>query len=163
MFSFDFDVDTDILEAWHDAIVQSPQTTRVFIEGTVLGDIRRKVAVVDVYPGPVVYPIEWTSEPQQRFYFGFVAEYDANGDIIPYERAGTFFDDVTVELDPLSLNLMITNPNPVARYVIGDDQQKFHANTGWENPSEQYLVILIEAQDDIMDAWIEIIDWRNLA
>lgn len=163
MFTFEIDTDADIVEAWRDAIEQSPQTTRVFIEGSILGDVQRKVDAVNVYPGPVVYPIEWTSEKQRRYYFGFVAEYDANGDIIPYERAGTFFDDVAVELDPLSLDLKITNPNPVARYVIGDDQQKFHANTGWENPSEQYLVILIEAQDDIIDAWIEIIDWRNLA
>ncbi|HEB28769.1 MAG TPA: hypothetical protein ENI05_13575 [Porticoccus sp.] len=163
MFSFEFEADTDIMLAWHDAIVQSPQTTRVFIEGTVLGDIRRKVAVVNAYPPLPVYPIEWTSEKQRRFYFAVIAQRDNDGNIIPYERRGTFFDDVTVELDALSLNLKITNPNPVARYVIGDDQQKFHANTGWENPSEQYLVILIEAQDDIMDAWIEIIDWRNLA
>ena len=163
MFTFEFEADTDILEAWHDAIVQSPQTTRVFIEGTVLGDIRRKVDAISVYPGSVVYPIEWTSEAQRRFYFAVVAQRDNDGNIIPYERRGTFFDDVTVELDPLTLELGITNPNPVARYVIGDDQQKFHANTGWQDPSEQYLIILIEAQDDIIDTWIEIIDWRNLA
>ncbi|HEB26679.1 MAG TPA: hypothetical protein ENI05_02730 [Porticoccus sp.] len=163
MFSFEFEADTDIMLAWHDAIVQSPQTTRVFIEGTVLGDIQRKVNIVNVYPGPVVYPIEWTSPEQKGYYFAVVVQRDNNGNIIPYERRGTFFDDVIVELDPLSLNLKITNPNPVARYVIGDDQQKFHANTGWENPSEQYLVIFIEAQDDIIDTWIEIIDWRNLA
>ncbi|KKL23985.1 hypothetical protein LCGC14_2419880 [marine sediment metagenome] len=162
MFSFDFQVDHDILEAWHDAIFQSPQTTRVFIEVAVLGDVQRKVQAVDVYPGPVVYPIEWTSEAQRRFYFAVVAQRDNDGNIIPYERRGTFFDDVTVELDPLSLNLMIANPNPVARYVIGDDQQKFHANTGWRNPSEQYLDILIEAQDEIINAWYFIIDHRNL-
>lgn len=158
MFSFDFQLDHDIVEAWQDAIIQSPQTTRVFIEGTIVGDIERKVRAVDVYPGPVKYPIEWTSEKQRRAFFAT----DGFGAGIPYKRSGTFFDDVIVTLDPSELNLSIVNRNPVARYVIGDDQQKFHANTGWRDPSEQYFDILLEAQDDIIDTWIEIIDWKNL-
>ncbi len=163
MFTFDFDLDHDIMEAWKDAIIQAPQTTRVFIEGTIVGDVNRKVRLVNVYPGPVKYPIEWTSERQRRYYFAVVAEYDSDGNVIAYQRSGTFFDDVDVFFNPDTFNLNITNNNPVARYVIGDNQQKFHKNTGWEDPSEQYLDILLEAQDDIVEAWIVIIDWKGLA
>lgn len=114
MFSFDFQLDHDIVEAWQDAIIQSPQTTRVFIEGTIVGDIERKVRAVDVYPGPVKYPIEWTSEKQRRAFFAT----DGFGAGIPYKRSGTFFDDVTVTLDPSELNLSIANPNPVAPIAV---------------------------------------------
>jgi len=163
MFEFDFQVDHDIFEAWADAVEQSPQTTRVFIEGTILGDIRQKVKAVNLYPPPVKYPIDWTTPKQKGYYFKFIAKYDKDGNIIPYKRRGTFFDKVVVELDPIDLNLNITNPNPVARYVIGDQQQRFHRNTGWRNPTENYLEILVMAQDDIINAWFDIIDWKSLA
>src|SRR4030042_4001946 len=39
-------------------------------------------------PGPVKYPIRWTSERQRRYVLGFVLKRDAQGNIVPTQRSG---------------------------------------------------------------------------
>jgi hypothetical protein len=93
-------------------------------------DYRRDVEPkVSQEPGPVRRPIEWTSEKQRRAYFatgGF-------GHGIPYRRkqivSGAWDYEERRTGNPY---WRFWNTNEAATFVIGDDQQKMHQNTGWE-------------------------------
>ena len=76
-------------------------------------------------PGPVAYPIQWTSERQRRAYFAT----DGFGHGIPYRRTFGLQNDWDVRLEENTI--IIKNQNPAATYVIGERQQRFHRNTGW--------------------------------
>lgn len=161
MFEFNFQIAPDILPTWIDNIENQTVLLAEVIEesGGIMDDMETELDAVNVYPGPVAYPIEWTSEKQRRFVFGFVLKRDAQGNIIPYERKGTMFDEAKVEFDASLLTLRITDPNPIRRYVVDTDQQKFHKNTGWFQSDEPYMEITISAQQRIIDSWFRIIDF----
>jgi hypothetical protein len=162
MVDFAFNSDADILFAYADVLEQYPRTFDTFVGKTIVNDVQQRVDVVNQYPGPVETPIEWTSPAQQGYYFGVVAEYDAQGNIIPYERKGTLFDGTEVVWDVGTFELRVTIPNPIAKYVVGIFQQGFHANTGWVNIIDEYLRILIETQDNLIEGYIDITDIKGL-
>ena len=118
-------------------------------------------ATLQQEPGPVSYPIRWTSERQRKAFFatkGF-------GRGIPYKRTGklakawvvdinfqglrqfqVFREQIlrdTGNIDPrkkriaakqppgVTTIITIDNPAHAERYVTGIQQQGFHADTGW--------------------------------
>ena len=89
-------------------------------------------------PGPVQYPIEWTSEKQRRAYFAT----DGFGAGIPYVR--TFGLQRRWHVEVLNDTIAIYNDSDIAIYVIGDRQQKFHKNTGWPYAPEIVWDILVD-------------------
>lgn len=88
------------------------------------------------YPGPAVHPIEWASEKQRRFYFVMRRE---RGMPIGYIRQSDAMSDAMSERLLLSwvvepygtTGALLKNNATYAPFVIGDQQQPFHANTGW--------------------------------
>lgn len=104
-------------------------------------------------PGAVKYPIEWTSEKQRKAFFassGF-----ENG--IPYQRSGGLAKAWVVKKEGggVAILVKVSNPNPASKFVYGSlslsnrgaGQQRFHANTGWEqagNIVDYWLSALIQ-------------------
>lgn len=85
------------------------------------------------YPGPAAHPIQWASEKQRRAYFA-------------RRREAGLPPGYTRQSDPMSQRLMnsyvvaplgytgarLSNSATYAPYVIGEQQQPFHKNTGWK-------------------------------
>ncbi|HML23544.1 MAG TPA: hypothetical protein PKD09_17945 [Aggregatilinea sp.] len=101
-----------------------------------------------VEPGPVVYPIRWTSEKQRRAFFAT----DGFGHGIPYRRSHELVHDWHVIGDYADglVGFTVTNDNPSSIYVYGDDEgnhrQAFHATTGWPDAREELRIIRENAE-----------------
>lgn len=107
-------------------------------------------------PGPVKYPIAWTSDRQRRAFFAT----NGFGRGIPTRRSGavqrgwTYTSDVNAE--DLTGEITLDNRVPYAKYVYGDfaadyaPQQRFHAVTGWERANK--------VADDVFAEVIDYVD-----
>lgn len=87
-------------------------------------------------PGPVKYPVQWTTEKQRRAYFAS----NGFGNGIPYQRTGRLSQawEVILVEDPGTFKIQIFNTAPQAKYVYGAlgatsrlIKQPMHTNTGW--------------------------------
>jgi hypothetical protein len=88
-------------------------------------------------PGPVKYPIQWTTEKQRRAFFAT----NGFGGGIPTQRTGEIPAawDMEMIVDPGAFRILIINRNPKAKWVYGGlslrsnprFQQQMHKNTGW--------------------------------
>ncbi len=163
MLEFLITVDPDIIDAWADVWEESPRTYAAFIEGTIQEDVQRQVALVNQYPGPSQGVAgKWASDAQRKFVMGFVLDRTPEGEIIPYERTGTYWDTFSVVWEPDEFLLAITNFNPIDQFVTGDDQQLFHTATGWPVVEDEYLDIILNTQDNLIDGYITVIDIGNI-
>jgi hypothetical protein len=173
--AFTLTVDPDIMPAYADLLEDAPKTIDTFIGKTIVDQVQNEVNLVDQYPGPVAQPIEWANpiptppgkisnilgglwSRQKAAYFAS----DGFGAGIPYQRKGTFWNPVTVDWDPIAGTLTVLHPNPIAIFVIEMFQQKFHANTGWPLVEEEYLNIVIRAQDNLIEGYFSIVDVKSL-
>lgn len=100
-------------------------------------------------PGKVQYPIEWTSEKQRKAFFAT----DGFGHGIPYRRTGKLVASWQVRGDYTATfsGITVTNTSPVGRYVVGMNQQQFHANTGWPYGPSVLQAISLLANDFATD------------
>lgn len=82
--------------------------------------------LVKVNVPPPNYPIKWKSRKQQRAFFAT----DGFGHGIPYERTGALNKawNARFTFDDSGGAFFMENTSPTARYVIGEDQQPFHAD-----------------------------------
>lgn len=102
-------------------------------------------------PGPVHRPIRWTSERQRRAYFAT----NGFGRGIPTRRTGELQRAWHAELD--GDQILIVNNDPAASYVQGDDQQQFHADTGYETVQNVVADYLVEFEDAAIDGWYDVV------
>lgn len=104
-------------------------------------------------PGPVKYPIEWTSEKQRRAFFATNGFGRGIGAARTHDLSkswgivkNTFGNDIMVTFD---------NPTPYAKFVVGSlakgnpggFMQQMHKNTGWHPAYETvdfWMVALTE-------------------
>lgn len=85
-------------------------------------------------PGPVKYPIQWTSERQRRAFFAT----NGFGGGIPTRRTNAINDGWRYETDGSKVEVF--NVEPHAKWVVGSfdannfaqPQQAMHRNTGWK-------------------------------
>lgn len=95
-----------------------------FVELMVDRLLRRRV------PGPVKYPIQWTSEKQRRAFFAT----DGFGHGIPYKRRRPGIEshwEVLTQVRETGATISIVNDDPATPFVYGRFKQAFHTNTGW--------------------------------
>ena len=159
MFSYDFTVDAPILDAYADLATTAPRTLRAFLGGTMKYHLQQQVNTrLAIEPGPVVYPIQWTSEKQRRAFFAI----DGFGHGIPYKRTGGLNKSWHVEFDTSKFVITVGNTAPAAKFVVGEHRQPFHKNTGWLDAPPVILDIVIEAIDILEDAWYSIMELKPL-
>ena len=85
--------------------------------------------IVKVEPPSAKHPIRWKSDKQRRFVMAKLRE-EGN---LPYQRNHDLRDawDAKFHFDADGGAFLIENTSPIATFVIGDDQQPFHNDTGW--------------------------------
>jgi len=98
-------------------------------------------------PGPVKYPIQWTSEKQRRAFFAT----DGFGHGIPYKRTGQYVKGWHVEGDYRQglTNIEVYNEWEGAQYVGGYRQQQYHKITGWSFAPDVLQVLMIDIEDRV--------------
>jgi hypothetical protein len=100
-------------------------------------------------PGPVVYPIRWTSDKQRKAFFATKAW----GRGIPTKRTGKTERSWKVIYVVASGGGEITllNTEPHAKYIYGDangmHQQSFHRRTGWKSFVEARAALFAKARE----------------
>jgi len=174
VFSADFELDAQDAANWRSLGESAPRTMQNFLGVRMVnymeGEVERRVSVT---PGPVKLPIQWTSEKQRRYYFGFVAQRDELGNIIPYKRTGGFKWAWFVRFNLENFSIGIGNsamtkgspnwePQPLFDFLMGEQQQQFHKNTGWIEGIDPILDIIIESMDIIADSWAELMESGSL-
>lgn len=106
-------------------------------------------------PGPVVYPIEWESLKQMRWFWWQVSI----GNIeVPYVRTHLYIHGWHVVADYTGglTSIMVFHDWDKAEFVGGRRQQRFHANTGWASASEE-LQLLSLALDERIEVGLPIV------
>lgn len=116
------------LKTEQSSIVQQGLTPQIF-QTAAIAVAKELQAEARPYPGEVAYPIEWKSEKQRRFYFAM------RGKNLPYVRQSDDMSERLLEswaIEPYGkIGAVLKNNAIYAPFVIGDDQQPFHRNTGW--------------------------------
>jgi len=104
---------------------------------------------------PTDYPLEWTSDRQRRAYFAT----DGFGAGIPYRRTHELVSRWQVRANYQNglSSISIWNPSPVARYVVGKDQQRFHRRTGWPYAPDELQVLSIELNERIAAGLLSVV------
>ncbi len=110
------------------------------------------------YPGD--YPLEWTSAKQAYYVKNFVLKHDADGHIIPYTRSHALVKawHVLANYSQGLTNVRVFNDSPVAQYVYGQRQQRFHRITGWPNAADELQRISLGVDERLMAAAARFVD-----
>lgn len=154
MISASLKVDTDILDAINDTARKSPG-----LMATAYGRqiTRRKSALLKelrTEPGSPNYPIRWTSERQRRF---VMAKLKREGNL-PYRRTHGLVNAWEAEFNPQTGEVTVSNPVPSAVYVVGEQQQGFHRDTGWRDYEDVLADAVVLASDILIETWYVIAD-----
>lgn len=102
------------------------------------------------------YPLRWKSRKQQRY---VMMKLRREGNL-PYDRSGLLEEsyDITVKLDNNGGVFELTNTAAHARFVIGDDQQPFHIDNGWQSIARQSNDLRDELEDGLIETWYTAVD-----
>jgi hypothetical protein len=152
----DVTVDLDILDAIEDTARTSPGRMKTAYRRNV-GRLRsRLLSRLQVEPGSPRYPLRWKSARQRRY---VMAKLRREGNL-PYQRTGKLLQSYDVELvdDGSGAILSVVNTSPVARFVVGDDAQPFHLDTGWIQMADAVSDARQEAEDLLIDTWYTVSD-----
>lgn len=150
-------IEDDVLDAIADAARNAPGLMTTAYKRAVgrakrryLQDLRRTV------PGSPKRPIRWKSARQRRAYFAS----NGFGKGIPYRRTGQLANSYTLDVQPTTAGgvLMLGNDNPASPYVIGDAQQPFHIDTGWEAIGTTANRLQDELTDVLIETWYTVAD-----
>ena len=111
-------------------------------------------------PGPVVYAdngrLRWKNERQKRAFFasnGFGRGIPTGRVNEPGGVLGAY--DVTVNAEGFNGSMLLINNYPGAEFIIGDFQQPFHADTGWQRVDNAAAEIGPVFADVVVAAWNE--------
>lgn len=149
-------VETDILDAIEDTALRSPKLMQTAFKRNVSRLRSRILDDLKQDPGPVHYPIRWKSERQRRAFFatnGFGAgiPYERTGDLLAGYRINTITNDDGGILE-------VTNNVPYARFVVGDDAQPFHLDTGYRQVGVAIANYREEAEEILISTWFTVAD-----
>ena len=111
-------------------------------------------------PQGAKHPIEWTSEKQRRFVMAKLKE-EGN---LPYRRTNEIVNGWRFRVNAkggINIGVEFTNISPKARFVIGGDQQKFHANTGWIHANDSMRKHIPRYVDAVEKTYFEVADFTE--
>lgn len=149
--------DIDVLDAISDQMRRTPGLMNTAYKRQLRNSKRRfLVQLQNTEPGRPHYPIRWKTERQRRAFFAT----NGFGQGIPTRRTGNLINsyDLIISSDKDGGELILSNDNPAARFVIGDDQQPFHIDTGWEFIGITANRLQDELTEDLIDTWYTVAD-----
>lgn len=122
--------------------------------------LRRVVAITAIIPPPPAYPIMSKMTPKQRRKVWALINEQGGP---PTVRTGAVLDAYDIAIIPNGSKgeVLLTNNNPAAPYVVGELQQGFHADTGYIKVDtvqpQNEAIVLEEAGYAFDDAVAELI------
>lgn len=157
MIRADIRVDTDVLDAIRETAQDAPQRMSRAYSRAVSGLRTQLLNDLQQEPGPPQYPITTRMTPRQRRAFWATNGF---GRGIPTQRSGALaagYDVELLERDNGGL-LQITNDAPYAPFVVGELQQGFHADTGWQ-PVDVVAARYEEVATDVLaETWLNVVE-----
>jgi hypothetical protein len=158
MINVTITVDADILDALGEQVRRAPALVKGAVRRQVNKERQRLRAELKVTPGPPKYPLRWKSEKQRRAFFAT----NGFGKGIPYQRTGKMVDawDLQTVNLPDGLEISAVNETAYARFVIGDDAQPFHLDTGWRQAAPTLANSRARLENDLIEIWYTLDDPR---
>ncbi len=155
-------VDRDIFEAIEQGALKLPTLMDTAFKRNVQRLSSRTLVRLRQTPGPVVYPIQWTTPLQRRAFFAS----DGFGGGIPTRRIGKLQKGWVAKIrgapegSIFVIENTATNRDDVRyeQYVTGINQQRFHRNTGWQRSQDILADVLVEAEDVLIETWFTVTD-----
>lgn len=152
-----YQFDSQVLIDANKHVVNSPKLLQTALKRRELRLRQLTLKIVAVSPGAVHYPIRWKSDRQRRKVMAMLSE---QGNL-PYQRTGSLLEGYNAKFEFTDEGgaFVVENTSPVAQYIIGDDQQPFHLDTGWKylpNVVDEQVVPLVLR--DYEETWYSVAD-----
>lgn len=156
-YSQELIIDNDIFDAIADGAKKLPTLMNTAVQKRALPKIRRRVlARLRTMPPPAKHPIQWTSERQRKFVMAKLRRENN----LPYRRTGALVKNwkVIIVLKPDRADIVAENDSSVGRYVFGEQQQRFHRNTGWYRADDVLIEESLYAENLLIETWFTVTD-----
>jgi len=143
-------LDKDVIDTIQAVAQRQPEIVAAYVRREVRPFVSQQVDKrLRRPPGPVKYPIDWPSEAYRQAYLAT----DGFGHGIPYKRTGRLVKSWEVRGDYTNTfsGITVENTAPYARRVVGADQWKMFANTGWPYAPSVLQTISLLANDFAAD------------
>jgi len=172
MFELTWKFDDKVLAAYRDLATTAKAKVDTFVNGTFRQHIEQQVQNRLVFtPGAAESPLHWTpakvqdKPPNTRwgYYSKQKAAYFATngfGRGIPSVRSGAL--NRSYRVITTTQGIAIFNVAPYAKFVVGEYQQPFHRNTGWQLADPIAADILLQSVSFLADAWFDIMRLKPL-
>jgi hypothetical protein len=150
-------IDNDIFDAIADGAKKAPGLMNTAVNRRLMPRIRKRILNrLQTMPAPAKHPIDWTSEKQRKFVMAKLRRENN----LPYKRTGGLVKQwkVVAYFKGDNGEIIAENPSPIGRYVFGEQQQRFHRNTGWYHADDIILEESIIAQEQLIQTWFTVVD-----
>lgn len=148
----------DILDVISEETARKPKLMQTAVKRSLKRLRARVLPRLRVEPGAPNHPLRVKSQRQRRKIFAIRREMGL-GDNDPFPRSHRYSEGFDLELDSSTERgvLVLTNSDPAARYIGGDDQQPFNIDTGWVPIAESAVAIEDEIADVLIETWFSIV------
>jgi hypothetical protein len=151
-------VDDDVLEELQRTVRRSGALAKRAFKRQVTRERTRLLSELRYTPPKPTYPLRWQSPKQRAAFFAT----NGFGKGIPYQRTGKLnagWDLTTVE-NANEMSVQVENATPYARFVVGDDAQRMHLDTGWRQAAPVIANSRERLNDRLIDTWFTLTDER---
>ena len=151
-------VDDDVLEELQRTVRRSGALAKRAFKRQVTRERTRLLSELRYTPPKPTYPLRWQSPKQRAAFFAT----NGFGKGIPYQRTGKMnagWDLETIE-NMNALALLIINSELYTRFVVGDDAQRMHMDTGWRQAAPVIANSRERLNDGLIDTWFTLTDER---
>lgn len=143
--------DDDVFEAVYETANEAPAAMRREAGIVSRGPTAQKmIRELSAEPGPVVLPIDWTSDRQRRFVMRMRRK---QGFPPRSHRISQGWRVVLLNLSEMDGIIGVENSERGVEFVQGEWQQKFHANTGWPLARTIIRGNAEALQDELIEGW----------
>lgn len=157
--TFDDDVVKDVI----DDLVEAPRRLQVFARDTVYQQIERDIQPLREEPPQPDYPFIWSNNPQKQararaWWFAHLKKTGSKGG--SYQRTHGLSQGWQIDINTFRASIMIAIFNPAeraVRWVQSVFAVPSHKKSGWVQYEGVVLRAEEKAQDNIIDAWYNLI------
>lgn len=159
-YGYELVLDDKLIRDINDTVKEAPRKMRPKLAAIAS---RVKIEVVQqrlaIEPRKPRYPLRWKSQKQKRFVMALLRRTNN----LPYQRTNELLSRYSVDYGASDQEgtLAINNRSPKARWVIGDDAQPFHLDTGWVQIAPVIAEYRPIVEQWLTDAWVDVTTKRK--
>jgi hypothetical protein len=145
----------DVIEALSEQMQKTPKLLETALKRNARRFKSQLLQKLSVEPGKPDYPLRWASEKQRRAFFAT----DGFGRGIGADRTHELSQGWRADIKGNAFfSLDIYNTQDYARFVVGDDKQPFHIDTGWMDAANILMDERERYEDTVIDTFFTIAD-----